>query len=70
MKRLLFVLLILAVSLSLFASSFTSFMPLEREYRAMGCSGMSLKGVEKGFYINPASLSNDKFNLVLPSLEV
>ena len=26
--------------------------------------------MEKGFYTNPASLSNDKFNLVLPSLEM
>lgn len=70
MKRFLIVALILIVSFSLFASSFTSYRPLNREYRAMGCSGMSLRGVEKGFYTNPASLSNDKFNLVLPALEV
>lgn len=70
MKRFLVTLLVLIVSLSLFASSFTSYRPLEREYRAMGCSGMSLSGVNKGFYTNPAALSNDKFNLVLPALEV
>ncbi|MGN1190590.1 MAG: hypothetical protein ACI4SL_09380 [Candidatus Ornithospirochaeta sp.] len=70
MKRFLVTLLVLIVSLSLFASSFTSYRPLEREYRAMGSSGMALSGVGKGFYTNPAALSNDKFNLVLPALEV
>ena len=70
MKRLITVLLIMSLSFSLFSFSITSYRPLDREYRAMGSSGMSLKGVEKGFYTNPASLSNDKFNLVLPSLEM
>ena len=70
MKRFLTFLLIFILSFSLFAVSFTSYRPLDREYRAMGSSGMSLKGVGKGFYTNPAALSNDKFNLVLPSLEL
>lgn len=70
MKRIVIVLILVFLSLSLFSASFTSYRPLDREYRAMGSSGMSLKGVGKGFYTNPASLSNDSFNLVLPAIEM
>ena len=70
MKRIVIVLILVFLSLSLFSVSFTSYRPLDREYRAMGSSGMSLKGVGKGFYTNPASLSNDSFNLVLPAIEM
>lgn len=70
MKRSVVIFLVLFISLSVFASPFTSFRPLNREYRAMGEAGMSLTGSEKGFYSNPAALSTDNFSLVLPALEV
>lgn len=72
MKRISIILVltsILALSLSA-VPSLTSFRPLEREYRAMGESGMSLKGSSKGFSVNPAALSTDKFSLILPSVSL
>ena len=72
MKKTLSLIIAFLLCASLFSASsnFVKYAPYPREYRAMGEAGLSLKGSERGFFVNPASLSTDDFSLVLPSLEV
>lgn len=72
MKKIALLILILTLNASLFAGNgaIGKYAPYPRDYRAMGEAGLSLKGSERGFFVNPASLSTKKFSLVLPSLEI
>ncbi|MGN1164402.1 MAG: hypothetical protein ACI4S4_06335 [Candidatus Ornithospirochaeta sp.] len=72
MKKMLAVALAILLVSSVFAgsASMVKYSPYPRDYRAMGEAGLSLGGSGRGFFVNPASFSTEKFSLVVPSLEV
>ena len=53
-----------------FASLLTPYQPLTARVRGMGTTGVAVTGRSDTFYVNPAALASQRFQLSVPSLQV